>query len=111
MILSLEQRYQVAILATVTNPNGSRIYSYRQIARVIGCGKSTVARWAVRYRNGQLLENNDRSGRPRILSAEDIRDLVREVDANPFQTINECINSMPERILAVLRARGGRTRY
>ena len=34
-----------------------------------------------------------------------------EWEAIPQETINECINSMPERILAVLRARGGRTRY
>jgi transposase len=36
---------------------------------------------------------------------------LEEWEAIPQATINECIDSMPERILAVLRARGGRTRY
>jgi len=38
------------------------------------------------------------------MAQEEWRDL-------PQATINECVDSMPERILSVLRARGGRTRY
>ena len=54
-----------------------------QIARLLGRPRSTIQTIIDRFSDHKTFENKPRSGRPRALSLQDDRFLVREVKKNP----------------------------
>ncbi len=61
-------------------------YSYRKIASVIGRSFSGVRNVIKRYEATRKIDNEARSGRPRILTVRERRDVVRLSDKNPFMS-------------------------
>jgi transposase len=75
--LSLEERYEVAILATLRDENDEIINSYGDVARLMQVSRSTVFRIVTKYNDGEELVDRPRSGRPRILSEGEKRTIMR----------------------------------
>ena len=67
-MLSIEQRTEVAILATLRDELGNLLYSYSQVGARVGITKQAVSYIVRKYRNGESLEDAPRSGRPPILN-------------------------------------------
>jgi transposase len=87
--LSLEERYEIAILATMVNEFGEKINSYGSVAVRMGVSKSTVYSIAGKYNNGEELVDRPRSGRPRVLTQGQKDAILRRVRNHPFQSVRE----------------------
>ncbi|KAK4327926.1 hypothetical protein Pmani_001617 [Petrolisthes manimaculis] len=59
-------------------------HSISEIARDLGLTRQTVQRWLTRWEESGNLEDRQRSGRPKMTSAEDTAGIRAAVERNPF---------------------------
>lgn len=83
-MLSIEQRTEVAILATLRDELGNLLYSYSQVGTRVGITKQAVSYIVRKYRNGESLEDAPRSGRPPILNNKKKNAVINKVNKNPW---------------------------
>jgi transposase len=57
--------------------------SYRKIGTLLNLPSATVQSVIRKFKTTNSIENNKRSGRPRVLSTRDSRNLVQQVSRNP----------------------------
>lgn len=69
--------------------------SIRQIGKELTLPYSTVRRTLVKFRKTGSVENEARSGRPKILSERDKNHLEIAVDRNHFSTLRDISNNIP----------------
>ena len=84
--LSLEERYEIVILATMRNEVGEKINSYGKVAGIMGVSKSTVHSIEEKYNNDEELVDRPRSGHPRVLTQGQKDAILRRVTNHLFHS-------------------------
>lgn len=70
----------------------------REIAELVGRGKSTVQDIIKRYRDEFRLTNKSREGQSKLLSEREERSILKEIKQNPFKTAKDLQISLKNRV-------------
>ena len=91
-MIPVERRQEIAILASVKKPNTKKkLHSLDHVAEMMEVSRATVARYQVRRKMGESLQDRPRSGRPQALTEQNRIEIKSHIKKHPFTTCAELI--------------------